>query len=77
MVKPLSQRAVEGFQNKRRFPGAGHTGDADQTSQRESYLNIFEIILRCALEDDFTAVSGSPFRGHRNAFAAGKVLSGQ
>ena len=75
-VHPVQQvpAVLEGVQQtdniqQCRFPGAGYTGNANKASQREFYINMFKVILRCISDNYFFTKTGSSIKGYWDTFS--------
>ena len=75
MVQRGKQGLVQNFIDQTGFSRAGHAGDADEGSQRNLHIHIFQIVLPCAANTQEIAVPRPPGGGNGDFLHAGEVLS--
>ena len=75
-VELLCKNRVEDGIYKRRFAGAGHTGDADEHSERDRDVDVFQVVLPCTDDlKEFSAALTALFR-NGNFPSAAEIVSG-
>ena len=75
MVQRGKQGLVQNFIDQTGFSRTGHAGDADEGSQGNVHIHIFQIVLPRAANAQGLAVPRPPGGGNRDFLHAGQVLS--
>ena len=75
MVQRGKQGLVQNFIDQTGLSRTGHAGDADEGSQRNVHIHIFQIVLPRAANAQGLAVPRPPGSGNRDFLHAGQVLS--
>ncbi len=65
-IHALGDSPIQRVDHQGRFAGSADTCDYDQFSQRETHIQMFEIILTGAAQDQVIAIAGTPFFGCLN-----------
>src|SRR5579883_3488857 len=71
------QRAVENFVDQRRFAAAGNAGDDGKQPERDSDLDVLEIVLARAADHKLLAVGLAPYCGYGDVEVARKIAAGE
>ncbi len=73
----IAHRRIQNIAQQRRLSGTGNPGYTGKSSKRNTYRNIFQIVLGDTAQDKEITIAFSAFRGNLHAERTGKVLSGQ
>ena len=75
MVQRGKQGLVQNFIDQTGLSRTGHAGDADEGSQRNVHIHIFQVVFPRAANAQGLAVPRPPGSGNRDFLHAGQVLS--
>ncbi len=75
-VQELGSLLVEDVVDEGALAGAGDAGDADELAQRNRHVDVLEVVLARAFDDERLAAAGAPRFRQRYLAGAGEVLAG-
>src|SRR5579862_5976330 len=76
-IESRGQGAVEDVIDERRFPRARNARDDGEKAERQSDVDVFEVVAMRAENCDGFSVGAAPRLGNWNLHAAGKILAGE